>query len=199
MINKQPQGNYYDKYGSNNKIVIKLMNGFFNSLDECLNKIEFNNVVEAGCGEGKITNHIYNNFKCNIKGFDIGENAIKKARADFKEINFEIKSIYDLKYETNNFDLVVCCEVLEHLDEYRKALNELTRISNKYILISVPCEPIWRVLNLCRFKYITNLGNTPGHINHWSKKGIINLLSEYGNIIHVKMPIPWTMILLEKK
>lgn len=195
---EQPQGNYYDKYGSNNRIVVKLMNGFFSALDECLKSIKFNNVVEAGCGEGKITNYICKNFNCNIEGFDIGEEAINKAKASFKNLKFEVKSIYDLEYKENSFDLVVCCEVLEHLDQYERALDELIRISNKYVLVSVPREPVWRVLNLVRFKYVGNLGNTPGHINHWSKKKFINLLNGYGNIKKIKSPLPWTMILLEK-
>ncbi len=199
MKNAQPQGNYYDKYGSKNKIVIKLMSNFFNSLDECLKSIEFSNVVEAGCGEGKVTNHIYENYKCAIEGFDIGEEAIEKAKREFSNINFDVKSIYDLPYKENQFDLVVCCEVLEHLDNYDKALKELMRISSKYVIISVPCEPIWRILNLCRLKYISNLGNTPGHINHWSKKSFINLLKKYGDIKVIKSPLPWTMILLEKR
>ena len=195
----QPEGNYYNKYESQNIVEKRIMNGFFKSINNCLGDIKFNTVLEAGCGEGKVTNYIKEYYNCQIEGFDIGANAIKKAQKDFREIQFCVKSIYDAGYEDNSFDLVLCCEVLEHLEEYDRAMEELLRISNKYVLISVPCEPLWRILNMCRFKYIKDLGNTPGHINHWSKAAFINFLKRYGKIMKVESPLPWTMVLLEKQ
>lgn len=197
MKAEQPQGNYYNKYESKNIIERKLMQGFFHSIDQMLTKVKFNNVLEAGCGEGRVTHYIKSTYQCSIQGFDIGEEAVEKAKISYPDIPFCIQSIYELPYE-EEFDLVICCEVLEHLEEYEKALKELFRISKKYVLISVPSEPLWRVLNLCRFKYIKELGNTPGHINHWNHRAFNKLLSQYGKIIDVKTPIPWQMLLLEK-
>lgn len=199
MSEFQPDGNYYDKYLSENKIVIKLMKGFFSDLDELLQKIEFKKVIEAGCGEGNVTNHILSNYDCKIRGFDIGEKAISKAKQSFPNIQFENQSIYKTKYQDETYDLVVCCEVLEHLENYVDALKELLRISKKYIIVSVPKEPVWRILNMCRLKYLSKLGNTPGHVNHWNRSEFIKLISKYGEIIDVKNPLPWTMILLKKK
>lgn len=88
--------------------------------------------------------------------------------------------------------------MIEHLEQYEKALEELFRISKKYVLVSVPREPLWRFLNLCRLKYVKDLGNTPGHINHWGHKEFKRLLSKYGNIIDTQSPLPWQVILLEK-
>lgn len=198
MSEKQPQGNYYNKYESKNIIEKKLMQGFFNSINKSLDKIKFENVLEAGCGEWRVTDYIKRKYDCNIEGFDIGETAIEKAKESFPDIPFYIRSIYKLPYK-EEFDLVVCCEVLEHLDEYEKALEELFRVSKRYVLISVPSEPLWRCLNLCRFKYIKALGNTPGHVNHWNNKSFKELLSKYGKIIDCQKPLPWQMILLEKR
>lgn len=199
MSNVQPEGNYYDKYMSKNKIVIKLMKGFFSDLDELLSKIKFNKVIEAGCGEGNVTNYIYSNYDCIIKGFDIGDTAIKEAKDNFSSIEFDKQSIYEISCKDDTYDLVVCCEVLEHLENYEAALKELIRISKKYIIVTVPKEPIWRILNICRLKYISQLGNTPGHINHWNKSEFVKLTSKYGEVIEVKNPLPWTMILFKKK
>ena len=67
------------------------------------------------------------------------------------------------------------------------------------MIISVPREPIWRFLNLLRGKYIKDLGNTPGHLQHWSSDKFVDLVSNYFEIIEVKKPFPWTMLLCKAK
>lgn len=193
------EGNYYDKYASKNFIVKWLMRGFFCALDKCLAKIHFSEVLEAGCGEGEVVKYIHYKYVCVIEGFDIGKEVIEEAKANNANIPFYVKSIYDAGYKDNSKDLVVCCEVLEHLEDVKIALTELARISNAYVLLSVPREPIWRVLNIARFRYLAQLGNTPGHINHWSKHEFIKLVSAYGEIIAIENPLPWTMVLLKVK
>lgn len=85
------------------------------------------------------------------------------------------------------------------MEEPEKALREVLRISRKYILVSVPNEPIWRVLNMARGKYLKYFGNTPGHIQHWTPWTFRNFIARHANIIAVKHPFPWTMILAEKR
>ena len=95
--------------------------------------------------------------------------------------------------------MVFLLEVLEHLDYPEIALEELKRISKRYLILGVPREPLWRFLNMCRFKYLKDFGNTPGHLNHWSKKSIIKLIEKkFGKVISVESVIPWTIILAEK-
>ncbi len=122
-----PTGNYYDKYNSKNKIEQMLMQGFFKSLSECLDVIDFENVLEAGCGEGEVINYISRLPKFSGRGileaFDIGKEEICKAKESFPHITFFEKSIYESGYKDNSFDLVVCCEVLEHVTDYEKALK----------------------------------------------------------------------------
>lgn len=195
----QPQGNYYDKYGSKNFFVKQIMKGFFKDFEKLLVLIQFNNVLDAGCGEGHIAHLIKSKFNTDIEAFDLGSQVIEVAKTTYSDIDFRVCSIYETSYHDNEFDLVVCSEVLEHLDDPTKALNELLRISSKYLLLSVPNEPIWRISNMLRGKYITSLGNTPGHVNHWGKRNFINYLKGYGNLISVKSPFPWTIALIEKK
>ena len=96
--------------------------------------------------------------------------------------------------------MVLCCEVLEHLEEPGKALKELIRVTKKYIIVSVPREPIWRCLNMDRGKYLKVLGNTPGHIQHWGSKKFVAFLQEYDiKVVKTAHPLPWTMVLLEKE
>jgi len=59
----------------------------------------------------------------------------------------------------------------------------------------VPREPIWRALNLARGKYVRDLGNTPGHLGHWSRRGFLELLGGRLEVVAVRTPLPWTMAL----
>ncbi|MGD8379445.1 MAG: methyltransferase domain-containing protein [Gammaproteobacteria bacterium] len=94
----------------------------------------------------------------------------------------------------NSFDCVLLLEVLEHLDDYRQALREIFRVSSRHVIISVPNEPLWRVLNMARGKYWGALGNTPGHVNHWNRHALTALVNEFGVCRQVRTPLPWLMV-----
>lgn len=203
MTVTQPEGNCFDKYHHTGILINLIMSRYFQDLDFLLSTIAFTDVFEAGCGEGHISSHIHKfsesrNSKIKVTGCDLSPRIIGLARNEFPQINFKVESIYDIKEEDFSYDLVVACEVLEHLEYPEKALEELFRITKRFVLISVPREPIWSIANFMRGKYLLNLGNTPGHIKHWNRKEIIKLVSSNGKIIDVKSPFPWTMILTEK-
>ncbi|PKM76541.1 MAG: methyltransferase type 11 [Firmicutes bacterium HGW-Firmicutes-15] len=194
------QGLSYYKYHTNNVIYNRLVRSFKNDMKELLNSIVFKRVLEAGCGEGKITDHIntcYPQLEL-LEGFDINSDLIQTTQDLLTNISFKVASIYEPPYPPDSFDLVVCCEVLEHLEKPEIALNQIFNISSKYILLSVPNEPIWSIANMIRGKYIKSFGNTPGHINRWSVNSFLTLVEDYGHIIGIRKPFPWTMVLLEK-
>lgn len=194
----QPEGNFFDKYSNRNIFVKMIMRNFFQSFDEILSQIKFISVLDAGCGEGHMSDYLLNKYPgLSIDAFDISESVIKKAQIDFPDIHFHTGSIYDIKTE-KPYDLVISLEVLEHVDEPERALLEIQNASNRFILLSVPNEPIWRISNFLRGKYLMDYGNTPGHINHWGKKDFYHLCAKFGRIITIKNPFPWTMILIEK-
>jgi ubiquinone/menaquinone biosynthesis C-methylase UbiE len=107
---------------------------------------------------------------------DIDENEVNDAKNSLPFCDVKVGSIYQIPYSDNDFNLVTCTEGLEHLEKPYEALEELYRVTNRYVVLSVLNEPIWRILNLSGFTYIRNLGNTPGHINHWIPKNIKSLL-----------------------
>ena len=59
-----------------------------------------------------------------------------------------------------------------------------------HLLVSVPREPLWRGLNMARGAYIKDLGNTPGHLNHWSRKAFVELLGRHGTVEEIRSPVP---------
>ncbi|MDY0921849.1 class I SAM-dependent methyltransferase [Leclercia sp. CFBP8987] len=192
-------GNAYDKYGSKNPIVKWMMNGFDSSLETFVLRANPTTIHEVGCGEGFWVNK-WNGQGLQAVGSDFSHDVISLARenalaADLRPDVFNAKSIYDLKSDTDSADLIVCCEVMEHLEDPDKAMKVLQTLVNNYLIVSVPREPIWCALNMARGKYLKSFGNTPGHIQHWSKKAFIKFTGNYFKIIEVSSPFPWTMLL----
>jgi hypothetical protein len=111
---------------------------------------------------------------------------------------FEAGDLYTFPLESFQQEFLICCEVLEHLDCPEAALKRLAGLSAKYAVFSVPREPLWRFLNFCRFKYWGSLGNTPGHVNHWSKNAFLSFLRKRYTVLEVLTPLPWTMALCKK-
>jgi len=192
-------GNVYDKYRSTNPLVQHIMNGFTKSLTEYVDKSRPQTIHEIGCGEGYWVIK-WNTQGIQSRGSDFSKTVINIARenAQMKGIpstQFTVRSIYALDETEDSADLIVCCEVLEHLDDPEEALLTLQRVVTNTLIISVPQEPLWRLLNVLRGKYLTSLGNTPGHIQHWSSKEIVQLVAKYFKIVEIKRPLPWTMLL----
>jgi 2-polyprenyl-3-methyl-5-hydroxy-6-metoxy-1,4-benzoquinol methylase len=192
-------GNAYDKYGSRNPVVRWIMRGFGDALSDLVGRTAPASVHEVGCGEGFWTLH-WNRRGITARGTDFSSEAIRLARLNAAEEGvssnlFEVRSIYKLDAARDEAELVVCCEVLEHLERPHEALRALQRVVRSHLIVSVPREPIWRLLNLARCKYVWQLGNTPGHIQHWSTREFIRLLSRYFELVEVRTPLPWTMAL----
>jgi 2-polyprenyl-3-methyl-5-hydroxy-6-metoxy-1,4-benzoquinol methylase len=101
-----------------------------------------------------------------------------------------------LQFTDGEFDLVAATEVLEHVPEPERVLSEMSRVARAHLLVSVPREPLWRVLNVARGAYVRDLGNTPGHLNHWSRSSFESLLGRYGEVVQSRSPFPWTMLLI---
>jgi hypothetical protein len=49
---------------------------------------------------------------------------------------------------------------------------------------------------MARGASLKDLGNTPGHLNHWSKRSFTQLLSRHGTVVEARSPFPWTMLLV---
>ena len=203
--------NYYQKteYDFESKYKTKgigqfLINKFYSELSHLISSLDqsnWNEVLEVGCGIGQSTSIIAPLLKPQIKfqATDVEERLIQTASLKNPSTPISYGDIYQLQFATNSMDLVISLEVIEHLENPQKALQNLKKITKKYVILSVPREPIWCFLNMCRGKYLKNWGNTPGHIQHFSKNAFIKFVSSEFKILEVKSPLPWTIILAEKK
>ena len=102
----------------------------------------------------------------------------------------------NMPFAENEFDVACAIEVLEHVPDPAHTVAEMARVARRHLLVSVPREPLWRMLNMARGAYLAQLGNTPGHVNHWSKRSFVRLLSQHGEIVEARSPFPWTMLLV---
>lgn len=192
-------GNAYDKYGSRNPFVRYLMEGFERALTTLVNHVQPGSIHEIGCGEGY---WVIEWAKQGIaaRGSDFSDKVIALAQENAREYGvsealFRARSIYALRPEEDGAELLVCCEVLEHLEDPEEALRVLQRVATSHVILSVPREPIWCAMNMARGKYWGHWGNTPGHIQHWRSMQFIRLVSRYFDVVEVRKPWPWTMLL----
>lgn len=190
-------GNVTDKYGSRNPIVRRLMAGFDRGLLDLLAQVgPVTSVYEVGCGEGHVTARLREVFpQARLKGGDLSPEILATARRQHPGIEFEQRSVYDLGADGARWDLVVACEVLEHLEEPERAIETIAAAANRAIVVTVPREPIWRALNLARGQYLGQLGNTPGHLNHWGRSAFLRMLARHVEVIAWRSPLPWTQAL----
>ncbi len=191
-------GNVYDKYGTRNPVARLLMRGFLASVSELYASVAPRRVLEVGCGEGRLAHHLVTEAR-RPEVFDACDLALGKIAEGLDPlIRFREASVYDLPFPDRSYDLVVCCEVLEHLDDPARGLREIARVTRRFALLSTPREPLWRALNVMRGKYLPDLGNTPGHVQHWSSRGLVALARRELRVVAVRRPLPWTVVLGER-
>jgi 2-polyprenyl-3-methyl-5-hydroxy-6-metoxy-1,4-benzoquinol methylase len=190
-------GNVYNKYETRNPVSRKLMAGFTRSMFDLLSTVKNPAaILEVGCGEGFISRMLIERFPgARFLGTDLSAEVVETARRLNPGTDFEPCSIYELESLSRRFDLVVGSEVLEHLEEPRTALRSMSRVCRNRLFVSVPREPLWRVLNLARLKYFTALGNTPGHVQHWSTGEFLEFLRGEVVVEAHRTPLPWTQAL----
>ncbi len=192
-------GNTYDKYGSSNPLVRRMMAGFEHDLDELLGLADPGSLLDVGCGEGVLVERWARRLQGRrVVGIDLEEDSIQAGWAQRQAPNLEyrVQRAEDLPFADGEFDLASAIEVLEHVPDPAHTLAEMARCARRHLLLSVPHEPLWRALNMARGAYWRELGNTPGHLNHWSRRSFAALLSRYGTVAEVRSPFPWTMLLV---
>lgn len=198
----RPAGNHYDKYHTANPIARRLMRGFLDAFDALAARVPPSPALEIGCGEGELSIRLARRgFR--MRGFDISADIVEEARrraaAAGVAAEFHTQPIETIDSVVEAAPFVVCCEVLEHLDDPQRGVDVLAELAQPYLLASVPREPLWRMLNMARGKYLAALGNTPGHLNHWSRSGFLRLLSARFEIVEARTPLPWTMALCRRR
>ncbi len=189
-----PTGNTYDKYASTNPIERRLVAGFLARLGRTLDRATPTRILEVGVGEGEVARHVIELFPhAPLMSVDLPDAELARHWQSL-ELRPSFADIANLPFADRSFDLVLAIEVLEHVANPDTALVELARVATRDVVISVPREPLWRAANMARGKYLRALGNTPGHVQHWSTRGFVRLVARYFEVTSVHSPMPWTLI-----
>jgi SAM-dependent methyltransferase len=187
-------GNNYDKYASKNPIEKRMMAGFFGALETMLTGLAPSVVVEIGAGEGRIIERLKERFPAaTVVGLDLPDTDLAD---EWDEIDAPMffGDATRMPFVDKSIDLVVGLEVLEHVPNPERALADIARVCRGTAVLSVPREPIWRAGNIARGRYVKDLGNTPGHVNHWSARAFERFVGSRLDVTDTARPLPWTMV-----
>jgi len=193
-------GNTYDKYGSTNPVVRRLMDGFNSTLEELFELADPQSLLDVGCGEGVLTHEwaLKLGPEKRIVGLDL-DDPLLHAQWETRQapnLEYTVMKAENLPFADNEFDVATAIEVLEHVPDPEHTVAEMARCAERFLLVSVPREPLWRAVNMARGAYWKTMGNTPGHLNHWSKGAFVELLGRHGQVVEARSPFPWTMLLV---
>jgi ubiquinone/menaquinone biosynthesis C-methylase UbiE len=171
-----------------------MMAGFFEAFDGFIAASSPSSLLEVGAGEGSIARRLLErNPDLAITILDLPDPELASHWTGLEVAKVQ-GSVEELPFPDCSMDLVLAIEVLEHVVRPEVALAEIARVASRHVILSVPREPIWRIGNLARGRYFSDWGNTPGHIQHWSKHAFASLVDRHFEVLSVSAPLPWTMV-----
>ncbi len=186
-----PRSTNQAKYESGNPVVQRLLGRFFSRLREVVEPLGPDSVLDAGCGEGEALARLGDLLPATVAAVDLEQRCVDDVRARLPHVDVSRQSVLDLAFADGQFDLVLCLEVLEHLDDPGAAVAELARVSGRQVVVSVPFEPWFRLGNLLRGQHMSGWGNHPEHVNHFRPASLTELLEGRLDDVEITVAFPW--------
>ena len=184
----------YQKYHAKNPCVVFLITRFLNRLSQIVSTLDAQNILEVGCGEGFVISHLRRSgIRASFEGIDKSEEALLLARGLNPGVPFSRGDVCSLRFKDKSFDAVLALELLEHLHEPGRALEEICRVSRQCVILSVPHEPLFSLGNLARGRHIRRLGRDPEHVQFWSQRSFIRMVTPYFKQVRNMSTFPWTL------
>lgn len=131
--------------------------------------------IDVGCGAGDMACSLVKKFGFSGTGVDFSKSGIKAAKRQrslhglSSNPSFKQMDAYKMK-QLSGYDLVTCFEVLEHVEDDEGLLDELVRLSEKYVIISVPAKQ----------KLFSTSDELAGHYRRYEKTALQELLKGRG-------------------
>jgi len=190
-----PTGNVYPKYQTDHPVEGALMRRFLRRLDRAVGGCGSpRTILEVGTGEGEIAARMTRRFPGALTlGVDLPDPSLAHHWTGAAWAP-AVAEAGHLPLRDRSVDLVLAIEVLEHLADPESALAEMARVGRGWVVLSVPLEPLWRVGNVVRRRYMASLGNTPGHVQHWGRRAFTSLVGRHLDVHTVISPLPWTLV-----
>jgi len=190
----------HKKHKTKNPLKKYFINKFNNKIYDIVKSINFGNMIDVWCWEWfllkKLKPLLY--WK-KVIWIDYEATAVEHAKSQNNEIEFFQWDVTKLNYQKDQFDLVICLEVLEHLENPNVWLQELLRVGNKHLILSVPNEPVFTIMRFLSLNNFFQLGKHPEHLNLWNAKSFeIFIRSNFDGKLTIYKSNPWIIAVLEK-
>jgi len=194
-------GNHTRKYTSRNPAIRWLTTRWVARLEQVLDLVAAGatgrggpaRALEVGCGEGVIAQRLTRRWR-QVAALDLPDAGLRAQWRDRPGPGYLHADAQRLPFRDREFEVVVAAEVLEHLPDPERGLAELVRVCAGSLVLSVPREPVFRSSNLLAGRYVRDLGNTPGHLNHWSTRSFVRFVGTLARVRSVATPFPWTVV-----
>ncbi|MDN5747521.1 MAG: methyltransferase domain-containing protein [Pseudonocardia sp.] len=192
-------GNHTQKYTARNPAIRWLTERWVANLEAQLDRVRAEpgmgagRALEVGCGEGVIADKLAHRWP-DVVAVDLPDSGLRRDWLTYDRPHFLHANADDLPFRDDEFEVVVSVEVLEHLENPERGLAEIARVGSRHLVLSVPREPIFRSCNLVAGRYVKDLGNTPGHLNHWSTRAFVDFVAGVADVRAVTTPFPWTTV-----
>lgn len=122
-----------------------------------------NNLLDCGCSDGKYSNLFLSKSK-KVYAIDPNNNFIEKANLKYAKDNKEKTLIFkkafleNLPFENNSFDVITALEVIEHVKDEKKAIEEMHRVlnTNGTLILTTPNKGLFSFLDPDNYVYFLN-------------------------------------------
>ncbi len=132
-------------------------------------------IVDIGCGTGELLSHLALEFSPHkLLGLDISKVGILKAQENYPSLNFALIEVNDEGFSSSTMksaaDIIVCSEVLEHLEEPKEILRFISNnlLASGVLIVTVPAGPM------------SFLERYIGHHRHYTRESLTHLLEGSG-------------------
>jgi SAM-dependent methyltransferase len=189
------------KHLNPNRVQQYLLDRFHHKIVNLISQAGVDRLLDVGCAEGFVIDHLRRSaISIQVIGGDFDAEALLWGRSHLRHgAPLANLDVHRLPFADNQFPLVICLEVLEHLPDSRLGLAELARVSAKYVLVSVPHEPFFRGANFLRGKHLRDLGNDPEHLHNYTGAGFRAMLDGVVEVLWHGYSFPWQVALARKR
>jgi len=187
-----------EKYHDSNPVVRALLGRFFERIGAAVRESSPAVILDAGCGEGELVRRGVLPADMRVISLDLRPESLAWFRDHSNQRRLVCGSLTSLPLPDQSVDTALCLEVLEHLDRPLVALQELSRVARKRIILSVPYEPWFRIANVFRGKHLQRWGDHPEHVQHWNIRTFRAFLEPALGRVRLLNAFPWIIAIYDR-
>ena len=108
--------------------------------------LQFGDVLDAGCAQPYLLQDIMRQRRVPAYGCDVSAAVVEENRRRCAGAEFAVVDLSRARWAGGRqFDLVVCSEVIEHIDDWRRALGHVAAMARRHLLVTVPSGHVYPI------------------------------------------------------